>query len=311
MEKNRVVIAGGSGRLGQILSAQLQASGYDVSVLTRNPERSKINLHNDVKAIKWTPYEKGKWSDELEGSYAVINLTGADLFAKWNADYKKEIVDSRIKSTRNVVDALSDLSNKPEVFINASAVGYYGYDEISSVEHTEISPAASDFFGVLCSDWENEAQKASDIGIRTAMIRTSVVLSMKGGALTELYRMFKRHLGSYIKPGNQWIPWIHVLDEVSVFKFAIENENIKGPVNACTEKCVTMRELADTIGKVMKRRVLLGVPKSLIRFRMGEISILVTMGKKVAPEVLRNSGFKFKYPELEPAISDLIGKNIY
>ncbi len=311
MEIRKVVIAGGSGRLGQIMSSQLHSAGYGVTVLTRDPSRARTNLSNGIRVARWTPYEKGDWAKELDSSYAVINLTGADLFGKWNDDYKKEIYDSRIKTTRNLVRAISDLEEKPEVFINGSAVGFYGYDEISSKEHTESSAPADDFFGKLVSDWEKEAEGAADLGIRTSMIRTSVVLSMKGGALTELYRMFRRHLGSYIKPGNQWIPWIHILDEVAVFKFVMEDDSVRGPVNACTEKPVTMRELAATIGKVMKRRVVMGVPESLIRFRMGGIAVLVTRGKKVTPEVLKNSGFKFQFPELEAALADLISKNRY
>lgn len=311
MEKRKVIIAGGSGRLGQVMSEQFQSSGYEVTVLTRDPVKARARLPKEVRIAKWTPYEKGDWSNVLDSSFAVINLTGADLFAKWNSEYRQEVVDSRIKTTRNLVDSISEIESKPEVFINSSAVGIYGYDSVSSEEHSESSPPADDFFGKLVSDWENEAERAADLGIRTAMIRTSVVLSMKGGALTELYRMFKRHLGSYIKPGNQWIPWIHVLDEISVFKFAMENSDLKGPVNACTERNATMKELADAIGKVMKRRVLMGVPESVIRFRMGEISALVTKGKKVVPSVLKKVNFKFQYPELVPALSDLISRNRY
>lgn len=311
MENRKVVIAGGSGRLGQIMTSQLQSSGYEVTVLSRDPVKAGSRLMKDVRIAKWTPYEKGKWTAELDSSFAVINLTGADLFAKWNDDYRQEVIDSRIRTTGNLVSAISGMENKPEVFINSSAVGIYGYESISSEEHSESSPAADDFFGKLVSDWESEAERAADLGVRTAMIRTSVVLSMKGGALTELYRMFRRHLGSYIKPGNQWIPWIHVLDEVSLFRFVMENSSLKGPVNACTERNATMKELADAIGKVMKRRVLLGVPESVIRFRMGEISALVTRGKKVVPSVLKKARFGYQFPDLEPALLDLIRNNRY
>lgn len=311
MASGKVIIGGGSGRIGQILSSQLQSDGYEVTVLTRNPEQSRARLHSNVKVAKWDPYKKGKWKKELESSKAVINLSGANIAVKGSAEYKKEVVDSRVKTTRIMVEAMKDLENKPEVFISGSAIGIYGNDSISSEEHTESSKPGDDFFGKLGVDWENAALGASDLGVRTAMIRTSIVLSMKGGALLELYKMFKRHLGGYIKPGNQWLPWIHVLDEISVFKFIMENSAIEGPVNACTEQNVTMRELADAIGKIMKRRVVMGVPVSIIKLRMGENYKLVTTGKKVMPEVLKKHNFQYQFPDLDKALIDLIGKNEY
>lgn len=311
MVGKKVIIAGGSGRLGQILSRTLSSSGYEVTVLTRNTANASKVLQEGINISAWDPYSVGDWKKELESSHCVINLSGADIFTKWTPDFKQEIVDSRVKTTGTLVEAMSELENKPEVFINASAAGIYGYDEISSADHNETSQPADDFFGKLGKDWEGAAMKANDLGIRTSVIRTAVVLSMKGGALPELYRMFRRHMGVYIKPGNQWIPWLHILDEVSIFKFVMENSSISGPVNACTETCVTMRTLADTIGKVMRRRVLMGVSESMIRRRMGEVSALVTQGKKLSPTVLKNAGFEFQFPTLEPAIQDLISKDAY
>lgn len=311
MKNRKVVIAGGSGRLGQLLSGKLISAGYDVTVLSRNPDRTAKFMSPGVATALWAPYSGGPWSRELESSYAIINLSGADIFAKWNESYKKEIVDSRVMTTANVVKALEKLEVRPEVFINASASGIYGYDSISSEELTEKSEPADDFFGKLVQRWEAEASAAEDLGIRTAMVRTSVVLSMKGGALPELYRLFRRHMGSYIRPGNQWIPWIHILDEVSVFKYLMEDPSIRGPVNACTENPVTMRVLAQTLGKVMNRRVNFGIPQFMIKLIMGEVSMLVTKGKKVMPAVLKEKGFEFQFPTLEGALRNLVSRDSY
>ncbi len=311
MDGKKIVIAGGSGRLGQVMSRILLDSGYSITVLTRNAGSAQSVLPQGVRAVQWDPYEPGKWSEELESAKCVVNLSGADIFAKWNQQYKKEIVESRVRPTANLVKAFEGLDTKPETFINASAAGIYGYDEISSDEHTEESPAADDFFGRLVSDWESEALKAQDMGIRTSMVRTAVVLSMKGGALPELYRLFKRHMGSYIKPGNQWIPWIHILDEVSVFRFIMENSSVSGPVNACTDSPVTMKDFSAAIGKAMNRGMHFGVPQFMIRAIMGEVSMLVTTGKKVIPAVLNKNGFEFQFPDLDRALADLIRKNSY
>jgi uncharacterized protein (TIGR01777 family) len=306
IQDKRLVIAGATGSIGRHLCQELGNSGYEITVLARDPKGARIAVPSAKKIVKFD-YEGGEdWLRELEGSFGVINLSGAPIFKRWTGKYVNEIIDSRVKTTRSIVNGIRDAKDRPQFFVNASAAGFYGYDRTGDDIVTESSPAGNDFWGKLVTDWEGEAMRARDLGVRVSLIRTTVVLAKGEGALDQLVSIFRKGLGGYVKPGSQWFPWIHIKDEVSLIRFAIENDQIHGPINASSPNIPNMREFSSALGKVMKKRGSIGIPASLLRIVMGKGSSVISRGLKVYPKAALDSGFKFTFPNLEDALRDLL-----
>ncbi len=307
-----IVLTGATGLIGSALFKRLKACGNEVIVLVRNPEKARQQLPDAKKYVRWDALEsEGEWQKELDGVDAVIHLAGVPVVSRWSEDYKKQIYDSRVLSTRYLVSAIAKASKKPEVFISASAIGYYGnqgYGE--AVEAlTEDAPAANDFLAKVCVDWEREAFAAEKLGVRTVAVRIGIVLSTKSGILEKMMTPFKLFAGGPIGSGKQWVSWIHIDDEVEVFLFALERTDVRGVLNATAPEPVMMSTFASTLGKVMSRPSFFPVPKAALQVLFGDAVDVVAEGQRVVPKRLQSLGFTFRYPNLEPALKDLIEHN--
>ncbi|MEM0155068.1 MAG: TIGR01777 family oxidoreductase [Thermoplasmataceae archaeon] len=305
-QNKRLVIAGATGSIGRYLCQELGNSGYEITVLARDPTGARTAVPSAKKIVKFD-YEGGDgWFRELDGSLGVINLSGAPIFKRWTKRYMNEIIDSRVKTTGAIVDAIRIAKDRPRFLVNASAAGYYGYDGGGVDTVTESSPAGNDFWGKFVSKWEGEAKKANDLGVRVSLIRTTVVLVKGEGALGLLVPLFRKGIGGYVKSATPWFPWIHMSDEVSLIKFAIENNQIYGAINASSPNIPTMQEFSATLGKVLNKRSSIRIPPSLLRLILGKGSSVISRGLKVYPKVALDNGFKFSFPNLEDALRNLL-----
>jgi uncharacterized protein (TIGR01777 family) len=301
----KIIITGASGSIGRNLVKKLTVRGDEVTVFTRNPASAKKKLPSVHKIVKWD-YEKiDSWSNELNGKDVVIHLAGANLAAKrWNKEYKKLAYDSRIISTKNLVEAIKSVELKPKAFICSSAVGYYGDrgDDILS----EVEQPAHNYLANLCADWENEAKEIEDLDVRRVSVRTGLVLSKNEGLLKQLLPSFNFFMGGYLGSGKQWFPWIHIDDIVGIYLHAIENGSIKGAVNGASTGIVTNKEFSKTLGKVLKRPALFPIPKIALRIVSGELGNYVADSQRVSMDKILKSGYNFKFENLEEALRDLL-----
>ncbi len=307
-----VVLTGGTGLIGKALAQALTARGDKVILLVRNPEKAKSSLPNLAGYYSWDAMsEGGEWTKALASADAVVHLAGTPVAARWNDDYKKQIYDSRIISTRNLVRAIAQSEPKPKVLITASGVGYYGNQGYAKDEPMldESAPAATDFLAKVCIDWEKEAFEVEKLGVRAVAMRTGVVLSTKGGALEKMLTPFKLFAGGPIGSGKQWVSWIHIDDEVGQYVFAIDNEKVTGALNAVAPTPVQMQGLAETLGKILSRPAMFPVPKVALEVLFGEAANVIAEGQRVVPKRALELGFTFKYPMLEEALRDLLAKN--
>jgi uncharacterized protein (TIGR01777 family) len=234
-----------------------------------------------------------------------VHLAGANLAAKrWNEEYKKLAYDSRIISTRNLVEAIKLVEQKPKAFICSSAVGYYGNrgDDILSEDELQ----AHNYLADLCADWEKEAENAEALGVRRVSVRTGLVLSKNEGLLKQLLPSFKFFMGGYLGSGKQWFPWIHIDDIVGIYLHVIENEKINGAVNGASTGIVTNKEFSKTLGKVLERPALFPIPKFALKIVSGELGEYVADSQRVSVDKIIKSGYNFKFENLENALRDLI-----
>jgi uncharacterized protein (TIGR01777 family) len=278
----KIAVAGSSGLIGAELLRELRERGDEVVAL---PRRGTV-----------------RWS--LEGIEAVVNLAGASIGGKrWSPEYKKEILDSRVLSTRELVEAMRSAERKPLVLVNASAVGFYGGrgDELLD----ESAGPGADFLAGVCQEWEAEARKAEDLGVRSVQPRTGVVLSARGGALQQMLPPFKAFVGGPLGSGKQWFPWIHIADEVAAIMRAIDSD-LRGPVNLASPGIVTMKEFARGLGKALHRPSWAPVPAAPLKILLGEFALVLLEGQRAVPKKLIDTGFKFRFPDLEAALGDLL-----
>lgn len=299
----KIVLAGGSGFIGRSFIRQLLERGDVVTVLTRST-RSNIP-QSSVKKVFWDATTVGEWSNEIELADAVVNLAGEPIASKrWSGQQKNRIYKSRIESTRAIVQAIHQAHHKPEVFVNASAVGFYG--NTADVSVTEQSSRGSGFLSEVCEQWEQEALKARADHVRVVTMRTGTVLSTKGGVLPQMLIPFQLFAGGYAGDGRQWFPWIHVDDAVSAMVFALEHPAMEGAVNVVAPESLRLKDFCSILGKVLHRPSRLAVPAWVIRFVFGEMGQeLLLDGKKIIPQQLRENEFIFEFPALEWALENL------
>ena len=294
----KVFIAGGTGFIGSSIIPALLKEGYEVQVLVRNKEKAK-KLPSSCKVIWGNPTKSGEWQKYLEETDIAINLAGQNIFSRWTKTYKKLILESRIKSTENIVSSLK----KSALLINASAVGYYGDKGDTLV--TEDSLPGDDFLAKTCIEWEKRALKAKEKGAKVIITRVGVVLGRTGGMLPKILPIFKLGLGGTLGKGNQWFPWIHIKDLVSAILFLIKKEK-EGIYNFVSPNPVTNKEFTKTLGKVLKRPTLLPVPVFMMKLIFGELANIIICSIRAYPKNLLELGFKFKFETIEDALKDLI-----
>lgn len=308
MDLKIVAINGATGLIGRHLTLKLINKGFRVIVLTRNTENAK-KIFNEYQNINYLSFSGEKLLDELvsgiNGSYGIINLAGASIGDKrWTESYKKLLYDSRINSTELLVEAISVMKAKPSVFINASASGYYGLE--MNGESDEYSAPGNDFLSRLVADWESTALKAKKLNIRTSVIRTGIVLSEKGGALERMLTPFKFFAGGPLGNGRQWMPWIHIDDLTELFTYIIENDKMSGVYNGIAPEPITNKQLAKAIGKILGRPSIFPAPAFILKLLVGEFAKYLLEGRKIIPKRTLESGFKFKYTDIETALENVL-----
>ncbi|MFO7447134.1 MAG: TIGR01777 family oxidoreductase [Ignavibacteriaceae bacterium] len=310
MTHKKVVLTGATGLIGKRLYKALVKRGDEVTIFTNSMVKGVQKINGADEYIEWNYREKNHWQSHINGKDAVVHLAGANLSGKrWTETYKKEIIESRQISTRNLVDAFAKAEKKPQVFVCASAVGYYGNygdDVITEEDH-----AGDDFLAEVCKIWEEEASRAEEYGIRRVSIRTGIVLSKEGGALNKMLIPFNFFAGGPLGNGSQWFPWIHIDDIVGAYLFAIDNPDLSGAVNAAAPDPVTMKDFAKTLGRVLRRPSFFHVPKFALTLVAGEIGATITHSQKVIPKRLLENGFRFEYDDLEDALRNILKKRSF
>lgn len=304
----RVFITGGTGQIGTRLVAALRDQGDQPVVLTRRRAEAAGKLPPGTVLVEGDPTQAGSWMAEVNGCQGVVNLAGANLFAKrWNDDFKTVLRDSRLKSTQHVVEAIGRASDKPQVLVQGSAIGYYGFtgDELL----TEDSPGqTNDFLGQLCHDWEAAARAVEGHGVRLVLVRTGVVLDTTGGALKQMLLPFKLCAGGKVGSGKQWVSWIHHADEVGILRLALDRKTVQGPLNATAPVPVTNAQLAQALGKALWRPSFFPTPGFMLRTMLGEVADLVLKGQRVLPKRVQELGYTFRFPDIHSALADLLNK---
>ena len=299
----KIVITGGSGFIGQKLTNFLLEKGHEIVILTR----TAINQSGMVSSVKWMTKEASP-EDEISRADVFINLAGASINnGRWDARHQKQIYESRMMATEELLRIINKLEGKPSVLINASAIGIYPASE-QAVYTEESKTVAADFLGRTVQDWEKKAKQVEADGIRTVFMRFGVVLGREGGALPLMALPYKLFTGGTIGSGEQWVSWVHVMDVIRAIHFVIENQQIRGPVNVAGPAPMRMRDFGRTIGSVLHRPHWLPVPSFAMKLILGQKSALVLEGQYVVPEVLKREGFEFSYPSLLPALEDLLLK---
>lgn len=298
----KILISGASGLVGTHLIPTLEAKGHEIFRLVRKAPKT-------ADEIRWDA-EKGFADDErakLENFAAVIHLAGDNVASEnWSEEKKRKIRDSRIIGTRVLVDALKQAQNPPPVLISASAIGFYGNREDEVL--TEDSAKGEGFFPEICSEWEVESLKAEAFGARVVLPRIGIVLTRDGGALEKMLTPFKFGVGGRLGSGKQWMSWIALEDLLRIIHFALENTELRGAVNAVAPNPVTNEEFTRTFGKVLNRPTILPVPEFAIKLMFGEMGeTLLLQGARILPKRLTESGFEFKFTNLEQAMKEALG----
>jgi len=299
----KIFITGGTGFVGRHLVSRLIGEGHSVAVVSRS-EKASDRLPGGTSIVLGDPTEAGAWQDSVKGQDCIINLAGTSLFSRWTPEAKKLIRESRISTTRNIVDAIEPSEGKDVALFSTSAVGYYGFH--GDEELAEESPPGDDFLARVAVDWENEALKAEGKGARVAITRFGIVLGEKGGALAQMMSIFRKYLGGPLGSGKQWFSWIHMGDLVGAFVFLMAHGEVSGPVNLTAPNPVRNEELARAIGKAMHRPSFLPAPGFMLKLVLGEFGSVLLEGQRVIPRKLLDSGYVFIYPEIEGALQSLI-----
>ncbi len=301
----KVIVTGATGFIGKRIIKELISRGDEVTIFTRSVENAKQKITSAYDYVEWNP-DLNDWYHKLEDKNAVIHLAGENVMAKrWNVEHKKNILSSRVEGTRSLVNAIGHLKNKPEVFITASAVGYYGNSEKSVNENSE---PGKDFLAEVVNAWEKEASKVELCGVRRVSIRTGIVLDANEGALVPMINQFKFFVGGSIGSGEQWFPWIHIEDVVGIFLFAMDNQNVSGALNASSPNPLCMNEFCKTLGEIMHRPSIFKVPAFIIKILFGEAADVLLNGAQVIPERTIKAGYKFKFETAEEALKNLLHK---
>lgn len=289
-----ITITGGTGFIGRRLVARLLAEGHSVHLLGRSAPPG------GVRFTAWDPEAGEPPQESLAGADALVYLAGAPVAQRWTREARRKIRASRIEGTRLLMAAVSRLSQKPSVLICASAIGIYGArgDEVL----TESSPPGQGFLADVCREWESSADLAKVLGLRVVKLRIGVVLGPGGGALARMLPPFKAGLGGRLGSGRQWMSWIYLDDLVELVCFAIQQPSLRGVANATSPNPVTNAAFTAALAAVLKRPAVLPVPAFLLKTAFGAMAEILLDSQRVLPQAAQAAGFRFQYPDLEPAL---------
>jgi uncharacterized protein (TIGR01777 family) len=316
----KVLITGGSGLIGRHLARELLDEGHQPVIVSRQSDEVRRKREfRDFQVIQGDPTAEGPWQHEVDGCDAVVSLAGHNLFAKrWNPEIKRKIRDSRVYAVEQVVAAIRQARNRPQVLVQASAIGYYGPH--GDEELDESSPSGSDYLAVVCREWEQASEDVTSLGVRRAVVRVGVVLAPGEGALAFMTPIFKLGPGAPIgsegrlgpAKGRQWMSWIHIDDIAGIFRLAIDNPEASGPINGTAPHPVRNAEFSKTLSSVLWKpyapwRLFIpaGPPDAMLQLMLGEVAGVVTAGQKVLPKKAMSLGYHFRHPELEGALHDV------
>ncbi len=329
----KVILTGATGLIGKKIFSKLKEKKYEIIIFSRDAERAEKIIPGADEYVNWdiprmrmhplrqsgreashiagsefsetgSLQNKHNWEKYLEGTHAVIHLAGENIMAKrWTAKHKKKILESRIFGTRALVNGIKNTQNKPEVFICASAVGYYGNSEN---EVDENSPPGTGFLVDVVKKWEDEASAVESYNVRWVSIRMGVVLDKNEGALAKMLIPFKFFVGGTLGSGTQWFPWIHIEDAAGMFLHVLENNRVHGAVNSVSPHPVRMKEFCNILGQVMHRPSFFNVPEFVLKIILGEAAGTVLDGAKVMPQKAISSGYKFTFEHLENALKNIL-----
>ncbi|MEH2268574.1 MAG: TIGR01777 family oxidoreductase [Nostoc sp.] len=304
----KFAITGATGFVGSLLVQRLQGKGHKIVVLTRNTAFAQKVFPSEafanVEIVAYTPNVSGSWQSVIANCDGVVNLAGEPIGeGRWTPERKQEILNSRKLGTQKIVEAIANANPKPTVLINASAIGYYGTSETATYDETSLS--GNDFLAQVCQAWEAEARKVKDAGVRLVILRFGIVLG-NGGALGKMIPPFKLFAGGPIGSGRQWFSWIHVDDLVNLILQALTKPEIEGVYNATAPNPVRMADLSQTLGQVMNRPSWLPVPAFAIEALLGDGAIVVLEGQQVIPKRTLETGFEYKYPNLQSALTQIL-----
>ncbi len=305
-----IFIAGGTGLVGSRLVRRLLERGDRALILTRRPEVARNKWGATCDILEGDPMQGGLWMDAVADCDAIVNLVGEGVFnRRWRSSFKELLRTSRVQSTQHIVAALARKprrgNGQPKVLVNASAIGYYGPHGDEEVDERAVP--GDDMLARLCVDWENAAGAAAAHGIRTVIVRVGVVLDREGGALKQMLLPFKMFVGGPVGSGKQWVSWIHHDDLIGVILLGLDQDAASGPMNGTAPNPVTNRDLAKEIGRALHRPSFMPTPRLALRVMLGEVAGLVTGGQRVLPRKALELGYKFKFPNLDAALADVLG----
>lgn len=297
-----VTITGATGFIGRRLIRKLLDGGHSVRALSR---RAGANVPPEVRVFAWDPMKEAPPREALEGAGGVVHLAGEPVAQRWTPEAKSRIRESRVAGTRRMVEALAALAERPAVFVCASAIGIYG--SRGSQRLTESSPPGSGFLAEVVQDWEREADAAAPLGMRVVKPRIGVVLAAHGGALARMLPPFRIGLGGTLGWGDQWMSWIHLEDLAALIRFALQ-EPVAGALNAVAPNPVSNAAFTRTLAAVLRRPALFPVPPFALRLAFGEMAQVLLDSQRAFPEAARAAGFSFSYPELRPALTNILNR---
>ncbi|MER5907193.1 TIGR01777 family oxidoreductase [Streptomyces mirabilis] len=292
--RSRIAIAGASGLIGSALTRSLTADGHEVVRLVRRAPRGKDE-------VRWDPDGQRMDAAGLAGCAAVVNLAGAGVASRrWTEAYKRKILDSRVRGTATLAAAVAALDERPRVFVNGSAIGFYGETGDRVVD--ESAPPGEGFLPSVCVAWEGAAEPAREAGVRTVLARTGLVVAREGGAWGKLFPLFRAGLGGRMGDGRQYWSYISLHDEVAAIRHLIDTSSLSGPVNLTAPTPLTNREITEAMGRVLHRPTVFPTPAPLLRLALGDMSGDILGSQRVHPTRLLSSGFTFAFPTIEGAL---------
>ena len=300
----KIIVTGGTGFIGRALINEMAGQRHEVVVFSRKADHPP---HFPGRLVEWDARSAGPWQTEVASADAVVNLAGAPIAERrWTDARKRLLVESRILSTRLLVEAFAVRSAPLPLLISASGIGYYGPSDDRLLN--EASSLGQGFLAELSAAWEAEALRAGQFGTRVVLLRTGMVLERDGGALPKMMLPFRLFAGGPVLPGTQWVSWIHRADLIGLIQWALATPTISGPVNAVAPEPVTMNAFCDVLGKVLHRPSWLPVPGLALRLMLGELGTLMTTGQRVEPAKARAGGYSFRYPSVESALRAIVTK---
>jgi len=302
----KILITGGTGFIGRSLSSALLADGHAVTILSRYPNKVESLFNGKIRQLNSLSHLSDH--DHFD---AIINFSGAPIFAnRWTDERKAVLMDSRIDTTKHILAFIDRAITKPSVLLSGSAVGFYGDQGDSELIESATVSNPEDFGHELCVAWEKTAEQAKEHGVRVCLLRTGLVLGKNGGFLQQMLTPFKLGFGGKLGSGKQWMSWIHMNDYVAICKKLLENDTLEGIFNMTAPNPVTNGEFTRTLAKLLNRPAFLSVPAWALQLMYGEMSQLLLGSQRVIPKHVLESGFQFSYPELEPALEDVLQKRI-